>query len=346
MGARWLGELVLPGLLFYMQDCGSADILSPHVNFKWSEDCGDWPGGRTHSQVVLLHDKIYVSVTSRRPREIDEYRELHCSTDLSSWTTLTIPSIMNFSLGTYQSRLVLVGGKMNLYCKVVGDVWASEDGRKWQRSESLPPLPTPCQWPAVINTGSPEYLIVAGGYANIGYYGALDTVFVLSEGQWFLVGHLPVSYGILRFSTIHNGNLYLLAMESRTSQCFSYYSKVHSLITACEFMRSGTRIDGHNISWRKLNMDRLTVLPVSFGTQLVGVRIYNRTIRTHSEIFAYHPFNESWVHVGNLPINERPVCAFVHTTGELVVLCGRGRGQFKVVKASLQGKKVFVKLHA
>ena len=125
--------------------------------------------------------------------------------------------VTNFGLGTYHTQLVLVGG-MNQSYEVVSDVWVSKDGTEWRQSESLPPLPTPCQKPAVINTGSPEYLIVAGGYAEILLYKALDTVFVIGDRQWFFVGHLPIPYGIFKF-TIHNGNLYLFG--SRISQCFS-----------------------------------------------------------------------------------------------------------------------------
>ena len=132
--------------------------MSPLANLEWSENSCDWPGGISLSQVVLLRDKIYIGVTSRR---IGRYiGELHSAVDLSSWTTTTLAvlaGIKKFGLGTYHSQLVLVGG-VNHADKVVGDVWTSEDGTKWHQSESLPPLPTPCQQPAVINTGSPEYL--------------------------------------------------------------------------------------------------------------------------------------------------------------------------------------------
>ena len=52
--------------------------------------------------------------------------------------------------------------------KVVGDVWVSEDGSedgtKWQQ---VPLLPTPCQQPAVINIGRPEYLVAIGILCNL-----------------------------------------------------------------------------------------------------------------------------------------------------------------------------------
>ena len=315
------------------------DIFSPLANLEWSENSCDWPGGILPSQVVLLRDKVYVGVTSRQIRRPTGSRgELHCcsTTDLSSWTSLAVPGVKKFGLGTYRSQLVLVGG-VNCTHKVVGDVWASEDGTKWQQSESLPPLPTPCQQPAVINIGSPEYLIVAGGYRNTVQFRALDTISVLGEGQWFLVEHFPVPSGSIKY-TIYNGNLYLSGNIRSTCYC-----KVESLIAACDLVKSGT-VASHKISWRTFNTERLTVLPVSFGRQLVGVKMY-RLMRTRAEIYAYHPFTRSWVHVGELPIAERPVCAFVlHTAGELVVLCRTitrpiRRRKFTVLKATLQGMK-------
>ena len=313
--------------------------MSPLANLEWSEDSCDWHGGTAPSQVVILRDKVYVGVTSQQirrsgctVRSARSIGELHSTTDFSSWTSLAVPAgIKKFGLGTYQSQLVLVGG-VNQTNEVVGDVWVSEDGTKWQQSESLPPLPTRCQQPAVINTGSPEYLLVAGGYRHSIPFGMLDTVYVLGEWQWFFVQRLPVPCGAINF-TIYNGNLYLSGREMSTCYC-----KVDSLIAACDLVTSGGTFE---LLWRTLKMESLTLYPVSFGRQLVAVRMY-RGMRTNAEVHAYHPFTQSWVHVGSLPTTERPACAFVHTTGELVVLCHviarplTGR-RFKIMKATLKG---------
>ena len=263
--------------------------------------------------------------------------ELHFTADLSSWTTLAVPGVIKFGLGTYRSQLVLVGG-VNYVGKVVGDVWVSKDGTKWQQSESLPPLPTPCHQPAVINIGSPEYLIVAGGHRhNLDLlYSALtmDTVYVLSEGQWVLVQRLPVPCAGIKF-TILNGNLYLSGSALPTCYC-----RVASLIAACESVKSAGTCE---ILWRTVEKESLTRYPVSFGQQLVSVNTFGGA-RTNAEIYAYQPFTQSWVHVGNLPTTERPACVFVHTTGELVVICDMTtrsrpltRKRFKVMKATLKG---------
>ena len=189
---------------------GDVDILSPLANLHWDGSCCDWPGDILPTQVVLLGGKYYVGTTSGPA-------ELYCSTtDLSSWTTLPVPGVKRFSLGTYQSQLVIVGG-IHSSGQVVRDLWASEDGTKWQQSESLPPLLRACYRCTVINTGNPEYLIIAGGCNE---YRALDTVCVLIEGQWFLLKHFPEPCGQISF-TIYNGNLFLLRnISGSSSKCF------------------------------------------------------------------------------------------------------------------------------
>ena len=81
-------------------------------------------------------------------------------------------------------------------------MWASEDGTNWQQSESLPPLSVACRNPTIINTGSPEYLLIAVG-SNYNY-----RVDVLVEKQWVSL-QLPLKLRHILNSTIHNGNLYV-----------------------------------------------------------------------------------------------------------------------------------------
>ena len=316
---------------------GDVDILPPLAGLHWDEGCCDWPGGIQPTRVVLLHGKYYVGATSRqRLRGTSAVGELYCcTTDLSLWTTLPVPGVKKFGLGTYQSQLVLVGG-INSSGQVVRDLWASEDGTKWQQSESLPPLLRACHGCTVINTGNPEYIIVAGGYSA--ELLAVDTVRVLIEGQWFVLKQLPQPCGLISF-TIYNGNLFLLkniVAAYSSLGYFSYYCKMASLIAACESARSGAR---QSELWKALSIKRQKFLPISFGQQLVAVRVLV-TALGHAEIHAFSPFTQSWVHVGNCPKNLRPMRMFVNTTGELVIL-GRTAGsmarkRYMVVKATLQ----------
>ena len=70
------------------------------------------------------------------------------------------PPSKGYGISTYRSQLVLVGGLDPTTQQATNKVWVSDDGSKWE--SSLPPLPTARKDPLVVNTGSPEYLIVIG----------------------------------------------------------------------------------------------------------------------------------------------------------------------------------------
>jgi hypothetical protein len=65
-------------------------------------------------------------------------------------------------------------------------------------------MPTARKWPTVVNTGTPEYLIVAGGHH------CERVVEVLMEGQWWSLPSLPynILYGY-SMATIHEGTLHM-----------------------------------------------------------------------------------------------------------------------------------------
>ena len=93
-------------------------------------------------------------------------------------------------------------------------VWVSDDGSKWE--PSLPSLPIACEKPLVVNTGSPEYLIVIGGQI-------VEDVNVMIGEQWLAAEPMPLNSSYVRrfavnsihtdFSAhmIHNRNMLVLS---------------------------------------------------------------------------------------------------------------------------------------
>lgn len=69
---------------------------------------------------------------------------------------------------------MLLGGRNTATREDPDEVWVSEDGTNWQ--QSLPPMSERRVWATALNTGSPEYLVVAG---DLG----LHTIEVLVQGQ-------------------------------------------------------------------------------------------------------------------------------------------------------------------
>ena len=302
------------------------NILNPRVTLDWRQGCGSWPEAALPGhQVVLLRGKIYVAVTMFLRRDIIIGEVLSSDTELASWTSLSVPGdITNFGLGTYHSQLVLAGGWISSENKCVTDVWASDNGTIWQQSESLPPLSVACSMPAIINTGSPEYLIVTGGYDNIQPHSRVD---VLIEKQWVSVQPLPKpSYRRLHvlWLTIHNGNLYV----TRNSVDSVFYCRLDSLLATCFQARTSTTTQ----VWKLLKCPFPAHCIASYGQQLLVLKSQNRA----NEMFAYSPLTQSWVHVGECSIRQQK-CSIVISSGELLVFGCNMRQQPKFFKAMLRG---------
>lgn len=314
------------------------DVLSPLATFHWRQEHDEWPGGMKLTQAVLLHGRIYIGATVRERNMHNRIGfslsmgKIYCTTnDFTSWNTLPAPHVLQFALCTYRSQLVVIGGQ-DLTGKLVGDLWVSDDGTNWQQSEFLPPMLTACRGPAAVNIRSPEYLVVVGGY--ISFFAPLNLVSVLAEKQWVLVEPLPQPCRLIKFA-FHNGNVYFMG-NSRNRECCAFYCKVDSLISACISAKSDEPTKKRGL-WKTLNMQKLLLFPVSFGKQLTAIR-RNRLHQDISELHAYSPFTQSWVHVGDLPQGLRAMSAFVIPTGELMVLCRSFRPRkYTVVKAALRG---------
>lgn len=138
-----------------------------------------------------------------------------------------------FTLATYNSQLVLVGG-VNGNGEDVNGLLVSSDGIDWQ--QSLPPMPTRRHGVLAVNTGSPECLIVMGGYVGEEYL-CTTTVEVLLEDQWSTVQPIPFSLYRICTCTPHNGNLFFEILH-----CDNYsqlmHCKLESLIMSCRQSKS------------------------------------------------------------------------------------------------------------
>ena len=164
----------------------------------------------------MLDDKLYLEVTCDKD---GCGMVLEFSADLAAWKVLPLPPASDFGLSTYHSQLVLVRGKLDL--TISNKLWAY-DNDAWYCS--LPPMPTGRKHPVVVNTGTPEYLVVAGGYKYY-YANPVEVVEVLMEGQW--VSCAPL-YSKPTDGGIHNGNLYFSCYRSSVVYC-----QLESLVKEC-----------------------------------------------------------------------------------------------------------------
>ena len=281
--------------------------------------------------MVSLDERVYVSASNT----IDNSNHL-ISIPISalqsstaafeeSVTRLSLPyeKFRHFTLTTYHSRLVLVGGLagesvFNPEAKtmVVSDLWTSADGTRWEKS--LPPMPTSRSAVAVVNPGTPDCLVVIGGYCSGRY--PVTAVEVLLEGEWFSLQSLPCPVrGYVR-ATLHNGNLYLTSDYAQDM----YYCRLESLLTT----RDRTKIAG---LWKKMNSPSFILKSigqhlVAFGCHgVINLRPFDNMFRlgglNHLQklLHAYCPSTQSWVCVGTAPQECCPVYDIVTVNGEMIV---------------------------
>ena len=275
-----------------------ADILHPLATIQW-ETCWELEGIlHNFCKTVVLDDKVYLGCTC------DEWQSemvLEFSADLAAWKVLPLPPASDFELSTYHSQLVLVGGKLN-ETTPSNKLWVY-DNDAWHCS--LPPMPTGRKCPVVVNTGTPEYLVVAGGYQ---YAGSIVVVEVLVEGQW--VSCAPL-YSKPRDGCIHNGNLYFSCQGSSVVYC-----QLESLVKAC-VQPDGVSDTGD--LWNFLpgpDVYYFIMGVVPYGKFLICLALSD-------DLHALSPDTGSWVHVGRLDTGGQLMTLCTLCTGELAALSQR-----------------------
>ena len=290
------------GVVLFIQ---MVDLLHPLTTIHWEE----WIQSLSllAERCVLLKGRLYLNTKNG---------SLHmCDPNIDSMAELKTPSKGLYGISIYRSQLVLVGGLDPTTKQMTNKVWTSDDGCKWEAT--LPPLPTACENPLVVNTGIPEYLLVIGGRIE----GDCIEVNVLMGERWIPVHSMPlISMGRQWRSTqhdtnflahtIHNWNLFVLRGHSP-----SLYCNLHSLLATAPFKKSS----GYSV-WRTFKVPSDYSLFLSFGNTVVaagnidqhalGPRFYgcgccgrNRLtmIQRSPKICAYSPYTRTWVHVGDIP---------------------------------------------
>ena len=274
------------------------------------------------AQCVLLQDQIYVGgITSSWESEAPLFIS---STDLNSWSQVTTPTRF-YGLTTYHSQVVLVGGEEPDTHMATNKLWTLKGGTNWE--PSLPPMPTSRLYSSALNTGSPECLVVSGGFKG----GFMNVVEILKDNEWLSVQPLPKTCSCLK-STLHKGRLYLMGGYEQGPSVF--HCKLESLLN-----ENYTQEMSHSSGlWSELQTHLELSSPSSFANQLISTGGWLSGVHS-SEICAYSPHTLSWLHVGNVPIKSRRTATIVLPTGELVVLGGWGvsRKSNRVFKASLKG---------
>ena len=221
--------------------------------------------------------------------------------DLNSWTAVETPTYYS-ALTTYHSQLVLIGGREASSNEVTNKLWISEhDAIMNWKSSVLPPMPTRRYYSSAVTTGTPESIIVAGGWGGNAY---LDTVEALVQEQWSTCQPLPKPCYAIN-SIIHNGKLYLMGGHPQGYAVF--YCDLVSLISSSQCEQTlATSL------WNQIDACEPYSIPVSMGQHLIAMR--------RNTINAFSPPTKSWIHVEDLPIGVTCRAAIVLPNGVLFMI--------------------------
>ncbi len=232
------------------------------------------------------------------------YRTLHISTDLHSWTTTLAPNQYS-SLTTYQSKFVLVGGQLPYTSKLTNSLLTSTTGLDWK--PSLRAMPTRRYYTSSVSGGSPEVLVVAGGRGS--YDEDLDVVEVLLNDHWTTADSLPSSCYNMR-STFHEGNFYFTGGDDKEKILF--ICSLESLTASASKGRKRRQT-----IWRTVTTLTEIFAIVSYVSNLIG-------IDNITTISSYSNKTEEWIETtseGDRPQQKSSgwIATAVLSTGQLLV---------------------------
>ncbi len=182
-------------------------------------------------------------------------------------------------------------------------------------------MPTPRSLPSSVSGGSPEVLVVAGGWGS--QYEFLDVVEVLLNDHWMTADSLPSSCRNMR-STFHEGNFYFTGGWGKREILF--ICTLESLIASASNGRTTPLT-----LWWTVTTSTLTFAIASSLSNLIGIDI-------SSKVRIYSNKTEKWIETaseGDGPghqYNIGYIATAVLSTGQLLVAIDDG-----VYKVSLPG---------
>ena len=281
-----------------------------------------------NAQAVWLGDKLYVGGGRTLGNGRDDAR-LYIYTP----TTDTIDTpVYRFALITYHSQLVLVGGMEYVGERrggpVTSKLWTLTEHDQWR--ETLPPMTTKRYRASAVEFAGK--IIVAGGEDDKGR--AIDIVEVYNGHHWAEAQCLPKPDCNMK-STVFDGHWYLMGGVGQGKEV--YYASLDSLVASCQPSEKPLPS-----VWKRLpDVPHERSSTAVFGNRLIAVG--GGGYPFSSSIHAYSPHTQSWLHVGDMPVELYSTCTAVLPTGELMVIGGLSRTYIVescVYKTSLNGNNM------
>ena len=224
----------------------------------------------------------------------------HC--DTSTWQSLSLPPVKDYSLGHLFGKLLSVGGHK------VADVYEfDEASQQWVKSVKIPPMPTARSLATIANwtTAQVTALFACGGKDDKSKTVADVDVFHGATFQWHTASSLPHPRHNMKHVIIED-TLYLVGGEKGSQKC-SVFS-----VSAPDMIESSLQRTERSTYWQMLpDIPSVNCWPATLNGYLLVVEQHNATM------YIYCPLGSSWIKFGNLPF---PGIKFYLATEAIVTL--------------------------
>ena len=265
--------------------------------------------GMRDAQAVWLGDKLYVGGGLTSGGEDEARLYIHTPTT-DTWSHIDTP-VYYFSLVTYHSQLVLVGGRklVDNIMPVTNKLWTLTEHDQWR--ETLPPMTTKRHIASAVEFA--DNILVAGG-ENDNLRSIINIVEVYNGHHWAKAQSLPKPCYYMK-STILNGHWYLMGGEGQAKEV--YYASLDSLVASCRPSEKCLPS-----VWKRLpDVPHVRSSTAVFGNRLIAIGGGGWSSPS-SSIHAYSSYTQSWVHVGDMPSRLNSTCTAVLPTEDLMVIGG------------------------
>ena len=142
------------------------------------------------TQSVVVLGKVYVGggKSGWNGSDINKYTVMEYDIHMGKWATLPPYKTRYFGMAVLNNQLVLVGGVEadNATSKTVG-IWRAT-GKKWVHP--YPDMPTARSYCFAV--AYEEWLVIAGGYSDIGDYEITVETLNTTDGQWYAALPIPI----------------------------------------------------------------------------------------------------------------------------------------------------------
>lgn len=296
------------------------------MNISWKV-CADLPSELSRGQSTVVDGIVYVGggVGGDAGGEAVKYLVYRYDPSMDVWTTLPTLPVRYFSLGNSDGSLVAIGGINKTSNKETNEVYTYDNNLCWWK-KIVPPLSTPRYSSGILSFRS--ILVAVGGTRS-----ASDTVEIFDtiKYEWYQTYHDPVPTKCYGTSTAVVGNIgYLfggfrdLGKNMKRKQNSVFYTSLDDLL------------DHNSVKspWKELpNTPNFhSAAAVLDGTVLaIGGEEKESGGADKKEVYAYSPYNNSWIYICDLPAPRALTTVAVLSSTEILVIGGWNNHRVKSV---------------